>query len=585
MKKTPTFTEISERLSRGMRHALEIEAGHRRLDLPPEAGDGDFHALFGDEPPLALVAFETPGIQRYVFKVRRPVDVFGGSLIIANFTRDDSGASVYRILADLALPEEGVVYAGGGGGLILAPVCQVGKLRGALEQSLSQETDDDLQTVTAALAVWPDDLSATPAPPVPGSPVPGSLAEVLRPRYGRTRYAATVASLLRCLSRERSGQERLGAVISSAEQEKRCRACGERVGEVPFFPGGAEELVCKSCEARREAGGWGKRDADQAQTFEEVVGDERYMAVLYADGANVGKAFQALESLEQHQALSSVVELAFEEAVQQVLGPLRRLRLDDETARLRFQAPIRGGDDLVLVLPARAAFAAVQALVPAIESHFNFDGNELLRSAFPKESADLRERIGNFGVGVGIVFASFHFPIQFLVEYAHDLLDSAKRRIRDGGCRSAVDFIVLRSGNPLSSSIANLRENHYERKPNGRENGLRFTRRPYTFQELDTFLERASALAEYVPRSQIHAMRQEVLRGYTLSRSLWLYQHARSRQRESWAAYRDALGVGLDEVDTLLWEDDSSRQGWKSTDLVDMVEVFDFINSGVRRQS
>ena len=28
----------------------------------------------GDDPSLALVAFDTPGIQDYIFKVRRPVD-------------------------------------------------------------------------------------------------------------------------------------------------------------------------------------------------------------------------------------------------------------------------------------------------------------------------------------------------------------------------------------------------------------------------------------------------------------------------------------------------------------------------------
>ncbi len=572
MKET-TFTQISERLSRGMRRALEIEAGSRQLDLPTDAGDDALHELFGAEPPLALVAFETPGIQRYVFKVRRPVDVYGGSLLIADFTREDSKSSVYRILSKLGLPEEGVVYAGGGGGLILAPARHVRDLRQALEKGLSRATDGDLRTVTSALAVWPEDLSDARITPVGDD----RLNEVLRPRSETTRYAATVAALLKRLSRERSHQAGLVPLISADQQEKRCDACGERIGEVTFHPGGDDETVCRPCETRRKAGGWAKRDDEQARTFEELVGDEHYMAVLYADGANVGKAFQALESLAQHRALSNAVETAFDEAVRQVLDQLPELRFEHDKSTLRFQTPIRGGDDLVLVLPAKAAFPAARALIPAIEKHFSFDDNELLRKAFPEKAHDLRERIAHFGVGVGIVFASFHFPIQFLVEYAHDLLDSAKRRIHENGCRSAVDFMVLRSGNPLNSSIAKLRENHYQRKPRGRENGLLFTRRPYTFEELKAFLKRADALAENVPRSQIHAMRQEVLRGYTLSRSLWLYQHARSRQRDSWAAYRDALGVSLEKVDTLLWEDDSTRQDWKSTDLVDMVEVFDFL--------
>lgn len=561
------FSRISEDLDAAVRQALALQAG------------GSAHELDESTPPLALVAFDTPGIQSYLFKVRRPVDVSGGSLLVERF--NDLGASgslpaVGRALSRCAVPANAVIYAAGGSGLVLVAAKQADKLRQALEDQLSSETGGDLRTVTTALPVWPEDLAQHAFQPELDHPI----TELLRPRTTASRFAATVATALRQLQRERSRQATFMTSIPGGEdQERRCDACGERPGTNEHRLGGAkDERLCDACERRRELGG-GQGRQDQARTFEDVVAGSGsdMLAMVYADGASFGRAFQQVESMAQFRALSEAVKDTFENA---------RRRILEEVPSLagRYQTHLSGGDDLLLVLPARAAFPATQLLVKEVRNGLSLDRQDLLQAVVADATDGLRHSVEEFGVGVGIVFAEIHFPIRFLFETARELLRSAKGRIRDGisPCRDAVDFMVLRSGNPLSDSVTELRKRHWFRKPAGGEPELRLTLRPFSYDELERFLIRSRALANHVPASQIHAMRQEILRGYGQSRSLWRYQHGRAKEDESgWASYRQALGVKLGDVDELLWRRDGhTDQPSFSTDFLDAVEVLDVLPLG-----
>jgi hypothetical protein len=122
-----------------------------------------------------------------------------------------------------------------------------------------------------------------------------------------------------------------------------------------------------------------------------------------------------------------------------------------------------------------AALPAVREIVPEIERHFDFTKDPRLRDAF-ENPGGLRTAIERLGVGVGIAIADHHFPMRFLLGYAKELLRSAKRKIRESGCRSAVDFMVLTSGNPLSGSIRDLRHLRYRVPARRAEPELRLTR-------------------------------------------------------------------------------------------------------------
>jgi hypothetical protein len=591
---------IRRDLREAMRRGIQVEARGRGLTAPaevleavaddPGARGEEVWRLFGDRPPLALVAFDTPGIQEYVLKVRRPVDLLGGSLLVAEFTaaEEPRAVSFYRHLhgSGAAVPSLCVIYAGGGGGLMLVAASEAPGVAETLRGILARETKGALHTVVAVLEVWPADLAGGAAAPAPG------LAEVLGPLRRSSRYAATVAALTARLGRERSRATALASPIPPERHIERCRACGGEVASGSRYKGGDEEPIGPACAARWRYGAREKAEEDAPRTFEDLVagireeGGASSIAVLYADGANAGLAFEQVESMAQHRALSLAVESAMQAARKKALAASRWLA--GEEVR-RVQTAIAGGDDLVLVLPAVAVFDVAPRLVELFEGSFDLEAKSLLAEAFAGAPAQLRDLIAGLGLGVGIAVAEFHFPIQFLFGYAYELLKSAKARIRSG-VRSAIDFLVLRSGTPLSQSIDEVRERHAVRQPRDGEPRLQLTRRPYSRSELADLVSRARLLGRHVPPAQLHAIRREIDRGYALSRSLWRYQHARAKDGEGWSAYRTALGNHpLADVDRLLWQEVSSAQkseadhesgsGPLATDFLDILEIFDLVTA------
>jgi hypothetical protein len=585
---TPTYEQIEQNQREALRRALTVEALSRglepdaklfeRVSRDPASAGNEIRRVFEDRPPLTMLHFDTPGIQQFIFKVRRPVDIFGGSKLVADFTAEDPSREVsfYRHLAaaEATVPPQTVIYAGGGGGLLLVASAESEDVSQAIRGILRRETRGDLRTVTAVLEIWPEDLSATPAV------LPEGLESIVGPLRPVSRYAATVAAVAARLSRERSRGASLAESIPEEQQFERCDLCGGKAASGHRYRGTDQERICDSCEARWRYGSRGKLEDQQANTFEDLVDGlpETALAVLYADGANVGRAFQRVGSAAQHRALSLAVDEAMHRATNDALAACPWLGEGEE---IRVQTPIRGGDDLVLVLPAMAVFRAVGPLVSAFEYSFDFARNSLLRNAFADADEELRKEIAGFGVGIGIAIADFHFPIQFLVIYARELLKSAKRRIQRGA-RSAVDFMVLRSGTPLNRSVNDLRVQHFQREPANGSPGLRLTRRPYASDELAE-LVRLTELLGQVPTSQVHAIRQEIGRGYELSRSLWRYQHARAPSGKGWAAYREALGCDLAGVDELLWrqttEGSKGSDSWLETDFLDALEILDLVNA------
>ena len=592
----PSFDQIVREQRDAIAAALRSQADHTGASLsqdlserlaagavtggaPPEDLRA-VHRLFHETPPLALVAFDTPGVHEYVFRVRRPVDVAGGSAIVAGFTDPERAAeaskhlkrsfeSVDDLLAKEGLPTGSLVFAGGGRGCLVVAAHLEDGIRSELEKALPGVTHGDLKTVTAAVPVWPEDLSPE-TDGIPGEPP------------STTRYAAALSVLMGRLSRERSRREAFGETVEP--RARRCAACRHRVATEPRS--GTGEWICRPCSVRRTLGGLLKKDADEAKTFEDLVPqDDPGMAVLYADGANVGAAFQEIDSLARHRALSLAVESAFGDAVEEIRSS-PELRDADET--LLCQAPIRGGDDAVLILPSFFAFTAARKLVRAVEARFEIQANPLLRDAFRGAPPSLLRRVESFGVGVGIAIGDAHFPVSFLVRYAEGLLKNAKKLIHERlqapqgtntPGRSAVDFLVLASGNPLSESITQLRRDYFKIKPRGGEPGLLLTERPYSIDGFERLIEDAAALQE-VPPTQRFAVRQEVLRGFALSRSFWRYQHARSTAGEGWAGYRRHHRCALAAVDDLLWRtpDEPPDSGnWKTTSYLDALEALDFL--------
>ncbi len=546
----PDFREV-------LRSALEAQAREVRPGdtLPRE---GLLREFFRGAPPLALVHFDTPGLQDYVFRVGRPIDMRGGSAIVHSFTADNPDSVVARLGKQLDIPAKAFVYAGGGNGLLLVPAYKAERACGAIEDLLDEASAGELHAVAVALRVWPEDLREGDALPE----LSQAQAEALLPAAHQSRYLATRGALAALLAQRRSEQARLRATLSAEAQGQRCDACKVRPGKPRRRPSADEQHICDACEQRREVAGKERREELEARTFEDVVKGthSRAMALLYADGSNFGRLFRRAATLQQHHDLSAAIERAFAHAAQAARARAEGLlaRCEDGApvaSELRVQTPIRGGDDLVLVVPGVVALDVAETLMAEIEQQLDPAMNTALRGALEQDQAPP-------GVGLGVVVADHHFPMLLLLRYAKSLMASAKRRLRcPASARSAVDFMVLTSGTPLVDAL--------ERKPDDA-----FTRRPYTRAAFEDFLRYTRALREVERKAaaQVHAIRQEVQRGVAESRSLWRYQHARGAEDDAWARFRERLGCpSLDQVDELLWQ--RTPQGAFVTRYLDAVEA------------
>lgn len=98
--------------------------------------------------------------------------------------------SIYRHLAAAGICEESVIYAGGGGGLVLVPSHRADDVERILENILAEETHGDLRSATAALEIWPRNLDPVPADPTEG------LDEIFGMPPASSRYAVTVSGVM-----------------------------------------------------------------------------------------------------------------------------------------------------------------------------------------------------------------------------------------------------------------------------------------------------------------------------------------------------------------------------------------------------
>jgi CRISPR-associated protein Cmr2 len=116
------------------------------------------HRIFGDEPALALIAADVDRVQSYVFESAKLAEMRGASLILDLLNVKDSddaeqwGSNQIRgipqvLSEEFHLPRECIIYAAGGGALIIAPLARAEQIKQRIEK-LYVET-----TLTATITV------------------------------------------------------------------------------------------------------------------------------------------------------------------------------------------------------------------------------------------------------------------------------------------------------------------------------------------------------------------------------------------------------------------------------------------------
>ncbi len=281
-----------------------------------------------------FVAFDVDAIKDYVFAAVRPLDITGASRIVEGFTQE-------------AASLRGVVYAGGGNGVLVA--------RSAAEAAQRSEW---LETRFAELTGHAGSCTAVA--------VPGHDFQAARRLLWR---AVTRRKAMRGL--DEPSRLLLPAGVPA------CQACGREPGDVELKgrdEPNDEQRIGRQCELRRRAGraarsATGQAEPAPARELGELFGaDERdrdrdsepagrrgsMLAAVYLDADRAGERLQALASMGEVKAFADSVRSVTRSALH---AAVRTLGLDG-----KFIAPVVGGDDVLVFIDARQAAAMLREL-------------------------------------------------------------------------------------------------------------------------------------------------------------------------------------------------------------------------------
>jgi len=336
---------------------------------------------------------------------------------------------------------------------------------------------------------------------------------------------------------------------------------------------------------------------------------QRFIGLIYADGNNVGSLIERIASPAAYRQFAQRLFLATRDAVFASLGDhLQTTQITASEERKKWMPATRdevwihpfeilsiGGDDLLLIVPGSKALEVANDIAKKLEQSFQsrwlFEARvkdvQKLKAAqryWPVDEAGrptLEEPTTQpvVSLSAGVVVAAESTPVFFLLDLAEELLKSAKgkaKRLRKEVCYhgGTVDFLVLKSIPMVTTDLKVFRNEAYAVSQG--DCCLRLTSRPYTLQEMDGVVDMVRTLKDVeFPRTQLHALRGFLRRGWMTAMINYLYYRTRLRPEEKqkalarifdWAWHRDGMVPWRKVGDKVL-----------ETSLEDLVEVYEFI--------
>jgi len=579
--------------SAGDRSEVSHAGTHQPLEehvAPTEQLEGE---LFGVQPPLCLLMGDTDAIKSYVYESHALPDIRGASQILVEREED-----VFALFGE-RLVKECLIYCGGGGFLALVPASMVEELQQELEKCYLQKTQVATVTVVASEPLGYAHFARGLAP---------HSEDVLRSLSGEGLAADLLFSHFEALLTDRNKRKNFGELVSAVtgklQQAKRmrertpfiealpvsrrCNSCGKRAAE--SWDSVKQEWLCCVCQNKRDTGReerrqflgefeeWSAKNRGcqtkfrRSEDLETLAGTGGKIALLYADGNNMGDLLQLMPSPASYRHFSQVLESATKEALFEAIWTVFGEELSTRASQsVPFEIIALGGDDVVVMVRAEQGWALALQVLKRFESH---PGIRKLESEIREQFGEgiLRRRI-SLTLSAGLAIADMKYPVSFLFTLAEGLLKRAKYLARQRG-KGTLCHLWLRA--PVISEKAEaVLDALYERQ--SEQGTVLLTARPYTHEDAEKLTILAQKLA-VLPATQRRTLAEALEKGVHVSLNYSLYQAARQKEQQQRRALRETfqeLGELLEAPSSGFWFwHKVPHAGWK-TALLDALELIE----------
>jgi len=366
---------------------------------------------------IDIVSGSVYKIKKYFLENSRIKDIRGGSALIKYVNEDVT----FDYLRD-NYTEECAVYCGGGNVLIIAPGGAGEKICSALEEKYTRITltaQNAFEYVSTNLNTFIKHYKN----------IMGDLNQKLDARKKLKIYSINPDGRLETIE---MGKEKIS--FDDVEEIKQrgtvCYLCGVRDGRYKIKMLDVETaMVCLSCLKKHKVGKDKTVFYDEYEEFTgfavkkkidsiiELEDENGHIAVIYADGNNMGNVVKNIETPFQHmyfsRALDRITKRCVYQSINEVMG-------NDAM----FEAIALGGDDIFIIVPGNRSLEITNKIIEKFDGAFE---NKMTMSA-------------------GICIAKSSTPIRTLFEIAQYMLKSAKRYSRkNNSSEGTVDVQFIRS--------------------------------------------------------------------------------------------------------------------------------------------
>ncbi|MCS7224040.1 MAG: phosphohydrolase [Armatimonadetes bacterium] len=512
------------------------------------------HFPFGPDDPVCLFLGDVDSIKSFVYETNSLPEIRGASTLLTD---------VEECLRQL-LKEHYLLYCAGGGFLAIVKADQAESLKDQIENLYQTKTH--LATITVVLSepVRYKDLNHGPIVGEEGlseGPKQGVAQDLLishlpsppaKPVKGFGEWLTFLVALLRREKRRKT----IAPFIEALPFQQRCQSCGKRPAS-QRDPVTADWL-CSWCQIKRERGRkqrtaftenfaqWVKEEKGigeigaRPEDLDQLAGPEGKIALLYADGNNMGDLLRWVSHPDDFQKVSSALINGTKDALFRGLfetfGPERL-----SESPLPFEIIAIGGDDLVVVTRASAGWLLALRVLQNFQNHPQI--RQIIQILNLPGTVPLT-------MSAGLVIADVKYPVRFLFDLATGLLRKAKSLAKQQPegtlCHLWLrDPVVSENPDDILQPLFHFQTEQIR---------YSLTARPYTVKEGFSLLEQAKVLASF-PSSQRRLIAESLPRGILFSVNTTLYQAARMGERSR------ELTDALNQLSQILTQRGGARKG------------------------